>query len=165
MKIVIEILIMLTCLLILIQDFRDRLISVLLFILAMGLIGIHFYCYNQWEENISLLAGNYLFAIAQTGFLYIYFIHIRKMPAFFDAVIGWGDLAMIGCMAFVFPLPYFILFLMVSYFSGIVFSLATNIYTNPSITIPLAGIMGMIYILNLLFFYTTGYLALKTFTL
>jgi len=163
LKITIDILLALLCLVILAQDLRSRLISVILLVLVGILLGAEFVLYNQFENTRVLLLGNYLFITAQLGLLYFYFTRVRKTRlSFFDQVLGWGDVVMILCMALAFPLPQLVLYFMVSYLAGMAFALFYRL-KKTAVSIPLAGIMGLVYVLNLAFFYCTGFSPLELF--
>lgn len=152
-----------SCALIAFQDFKDRMISVyLLVLLGLSLAG-GFLIFNMNETNLFLVLSNILFLTGQFLLLYIYFKHIRKYQrSFFDEIIGWGDVIMLMCMAIAFPLPQLVLCLFLSSVSGLVF-IALGTKKTKTITVPLAGIMGIFYITNLVLFYLTGIYPLHLF--
>jgi len=146
---------MLLCAGITVQDFRDRMISVLLFIALTAALVYKFIFYTALDENTSILLGNYLFIAGQVLFLYIYFSYIRKKQHFFSQVFGLGDLLMMLCMALAFPLPQLLAYFMLSYALGIAFAICSR---KQATTIPLAGFMGISYTvllaIQLLFHYS-----------
>lgn len=139
-------------------------ISLALLVLVGFLLGLEFIWYNQFDNSHILLLGNYLFITAQLGLLYFYFTRIRQTKHFFDQVMGWGDIIMILCMALAFPLPQLVLYLLLSYLGGMGFALYYRL-KKAEVSIPLAGIMGLVYVLNLVFFYCLGFSPLELFTL
>lgn len=149
------------CMMIFVQDLRTRSISLILLLAA----GILFACDLLLNKNDSLplVPANYLFIGGQLGFLYFYFVHIRKTHLnFFDEVMGWGDVLMFLLMGLIFPLPQFILFLLCSFLVGMAFYIPVCTQKT-EVTIPLAGIMALLHVLNTLIFYCSGIHLLQPF--
>jgi hypothetical protein len=158
MKLIIEIVIITCCLGIFLQDIRDRMISVLLFAIMGLFLTARFCLYSATTDNELILLSNFLFVVGQLGLLYVYFKFIRNSPKnFFNELFGLGDVLMMICMALVFPLPEYILYLLLSFMLGIMFAFVGHSLRKTA-TVPLAGIMAFVYIIltvsNLFFDYS-----------
>jgi hypothetical protein len=159
-KFAIEIVSIVICLAIFIQDLKDRMISVMLFALLGILQVCYFTFFTTAETNKTILLSNYLFILGQVLFLYLYFVYIRKKEDFFSQLFGMGDLFMMLCMALVFPLPQLLIYFLLSFTLGIVFALVRRKATS----IPLAGIMGILFCAILLIQLVFNHSILTQFT-
>lgn len=164
MKNCIDILLISVCLWIFIQDLRERMISVFLLGILLALLVFRFYVYGNSNGNQSVLLANFLFITGQVGFLFVYFKFIKNSKQnFLTELFGLGDVILMFCMAFVFPLPALILFFLTSYILGITFCLAYMV-RKKNITIPLAGIMSLLYATIILSLLIIGYSPLTPFS-
>ncbi len=147
MKIALEILTIASCIGIIYQDLKTRLISVILFVLLAGALLTNYFLFSNEETNNSLLMVNILFVTTQILVLYFYFKIRKKGASFLESVFGLGDVIMLFCMSFIFPLPQLIVFLLATYFISFILLGLNYLRRKKYLTIPLAGNMGICYVL------------------
>lgn len=88
-----------------------------------------------------------VFALIYLSILWGWFALVRKKSSFFDHLLGWGDVVMVGLVAIHFsPMP-FMVFLMVASCLGLVWhgvqqAMATVTHT----TIPLGAVMALLLV-------------------
>lgn len=121
-----------------VQDLKTRLISVFLF-LVLGLVLIlQNLLYAAEPEAYSFILSNLLFILGKISLLFFYLRFIRKIDQpIFQTAFGLGDVWMMIALAFVFPLPTLIWFLLSSYIVTLIYALLSQ-----QASLPLAGIMS-----------------------
>ena len=138
------------------QDFKERQVTALLFLVAAVVMGIlHF---KQVSEILFLYNSfiNLAFTIAIIAILFLYSKFKLKM-SFLKEAFGLGDILFFIAFAFAFPTYTFIVLFVFSLF----FSLIISVVLRKKITknsIPLAGLMALFLIVIYSFSWiTNGY--------
>lgn len=134
----------LACALIAFQDFKDRMVSWVLFP-ALG-IGLGFLYLNQvsFEQYYPFVLINFIMVTAIIVILFLYTKFIAKME-FLNVSFGLGDLLFFYALALGFPtITFLVLFVVAILFSLGTFLVLKSKLKEPSI--PLAGLMGVFLI-------------------
>lgn len=128
-----------------IQDFKDRKISLMLFILLAVL-----FCWRslviadlkQVAIDASLSIG---FVFLQLFLLTIYFsLRQKKITNVIDSYLGLGDIVFFFILTFLFSFFWFVIFFIVSMLISLVFfGLLSIMKKNDKLSIPLAGFMSL----------------------
>lgn len=136
---------MLACALIVFQDFKERLVSWILFP-VVGLLLSFLYIWNtSFEQFYPFVFTNMLLVSSIVLVLFLYTKYIARME-FLNVSFGLGDLLFFYAFALGFPtITFLILFVGAILFSLIVFVIAKE--KGESETIPLAGLMGFFLII------------------
>jgi len=129
------------------QDFKERQVTGLLFLLAfIGLVILHYSNSNYIQLSLSM-AINLGVVILLSVILYVYATMVLKKQL--SESIGLGDLFMFGCMAVAFPtISFLTLFSFSIIFSFIVFKILEGSLKVK--TVPLAGLQAVFLVLVLL---------------
>jgi hypothetical protein len=146
------IVLILTALFIIYQDFRNRLISlwlILVFAVFNTLLYIIRHTFSEWTENL-------IFCTMYCGFCYLvlhlyFYVKTKKFEKILDKKIGWGDILLIFCVGSCIRNIYQIYFFTVTYFIALLYHL---LFEKRRKDIALAGILLICY---LLFFFLREY--------
>ena len=129
------------------QDFRQRAVNVILFIvLALLLFGLNL-SMGLWEDKYPQMLANILFLVFQLGVILLYFrIRSGKWEPVMDRKLGWGDIAFLCCLTLYMPFLNFFLFYAASLFLVLLVTFARKDWRNPEIGIPLAGCQALLFL-------------------
>lgn len=136
MTLFVNILLILNCIVIAIEDLRSRKITVIALIALSILSIIRFTYFENTSFDLSLLASNFLFVSGNLLALSFYLKVIRQKKNPLSDFLGGGDIWLLAIACFYFPLHGLIPFLLISYSITFTYSLFTSVKT-----LPLAGIM------------------------
>lgn len=128
------------------QDFRCRSVWMVLFISEAALtISLMIFSHIPGYWKMALVST--IAAAIQIALIWSWFRLTGKSDAFFDSLFGWGDLVMIALAAINFSVFAFIIFMIISSLSGLIWYLIQK-YLRPGIstTIPLAGIIALLLV-------------------
>ncbi len=133
------------CALIAFQDFKERMVTWILFPVIGFLLGF-IYVYNtSFERCYPFVFTNMLLVTGIVLILFLYTKYIAQMK-FLNVSFGLGDLLFFYAFALGFPtITFLILFVGAIIFSLIVFLVSKGKQEND--TIPLAGLMGFFLII------------------
>lgn len=138
----------LVCALIAFQDFKERMVSWILFPVVGLLLGFLYIWNTSFEQFYPFVFTNMLLISGIVLFLFLYTKYIARME-FLNVSFGLGDLLFFYAFALGFPtMTFLILFV-----GSILFSLAVFLITKgkqENETIPLAGLMGFFLIVVLI---------------
>ncbi|RYD54588.1 MAG: hypothetical protein EOP56_18865 [Sphingobacteriales bacterium] len=142
------ILILASCLLITYQDFKARLIHLACF-LILG-TGIILFILPSFLFLYPLYILNLVFCLLLISILKLY-IRIRRgrNENLINKYLGSGDVLMLAMLCFFFTPSTYILFVLVSCMTGIIYFLLARSAVAKQVQIPLAGIMTSLLILIL----------------
>ena len=132
------------CGLIAFQDFKDRMVSWILFPIMGIALAFLYLNHANFEQFYPFVLGNFLLVTAIVLVLYLYTKYIAKME-FLNVSFGLGDLLFFYGLALGFPTMTFLVLFVLS----ILFSLSAFLYLKRKQemqTIPLAGLMGIFLI-------------------
>lgn len=139
---------MLSCALIAFQDFKERLVSWVLFPMVGLLLGFLYFCNTSFEQFYPFVFTNMILISMIVLFLFLYTKYIRRMK-FLNVSFGLGDLLFFYAFALGFPtITFLILFVGSILFALLVFMASKGKQENE--TIPLAGLMGFFLIVVML---------------
>lgn len=140
MILALNITVVLACTLIAFQDFKERMVSWILFPIVGSLLAVLYICNTSFEQFYPFVFTNMVLVSAIILVLYLYTKYITKKK-FLNVSFGLGDLLFFYAFAFGFPtITFLILFVGSVLFSLAVFLLSKKQQKNE--TIPLAGLMG-----------------------
>lgn len=144
MILTLKIALVILCTLIAFQDFKDRMVSWILFPLvgiALGLLYLENSTFEQWYPFVIT---NIVLVSLIVLMLFLYARNVARMK-FLNVSFGLGDLLFFYALTFGFPTATFLILFVLS----ILFSLITTILMNwkkGNQTVPLAGLMGLFVI-------------------
>ena len=131
------------------QDFKDRLVSLWLLILYVFTTAVFTYTRQGWlgllENGIGVLA---YFGLCFSVLFVYYFIKEKKIPRLVDRKIGTADLIIFLAIGLSLSLPLLIIFFTIAFCLA---ALATFVFIRDRQSVPLAGMLVVIYIVFLLF--------------
>lgn len=129
------------------QDFKQRAVNIVLFImLALLLSGLNI-SIGFWMDKYPQILANIVFLVFQLGVISIYFrIKTGRWEQIMDQKLGWGDIAFLGCLTLYMPFLSFFLFYAVSLFLILPVTLIRKDWRNPEKGIPLAGCQALLFI-------------------
>lgn len=143
----------LVCALIAFQDFKDRMVSWVLFPITGLLLGALYLLNTSWEQFYPFVGTNMLLISIIVLLLFVYTKYIARMQ-FLNVSFGLGDLLFFYAFAMGFPTVTFLILFVAS----ILFSLAVFLISKKKLekgTIPLAGLMGFFLIVLILVSFST----------
>ncbi|WP_286863318.1 MULTISPECIES: hypothetical protein [Sphingobacterium] len=128
------------------QDFKQRAVNVVLFIvLALLLLGLNL-SVGFWEDKYPQMLANILFLVLQLGVILVYFrIKTGRWEQIMDRKLGWGDIAFLGCLTLYMPFLSFFIFYASSLFLVLLVTLIRKNWRNPDKGIPLAGCQALLF--------------------
>lgn len=148
MILALKILLVLACALIAFQDFKERMVSWVLFPLVGLILGFLYLAQTSFEQFYPFVFTNMLLITGIVLVLFLYTRYIVRMK-FINVSFGLGDLLFFYAFALGFPtITFLILFVSAIIFSLIVFLISKKKDKND--TIPLAGLMGFFLIVVVL---------------
>lgn len=129
------------------QDFKQRAVNIILFIvLALLLFDLNS-TKGFWEDNYPQMLANILFLAFQLGVISVYFrIKTGRWQQVMDQKLGWGDIAFLGCLTLYMPFLSFFLFYAISLILVLLVTIARKDWRNPERGIPLAGCQALLFI-------------------
>lgn len=131
------------------SDFRKRTISI--FWCGIFALSVLCYCISTEEEYSGNIIANLIVAGIITAFTSLYLIlRNGRLINPLKGYIGTGDLLFVICLVPLWNASLFLIFLIVSFGSGIIWWLVVKAVYGRNRTIPLAGIMGI----DFLFYHT-----------
>jgi hypothetical protein len=137
MMILLNILIVILLLVLGVQDYKDREVSLWLFC-TLGALSILKLYFNAISDIYIDVIFNLGLLTVQMLLLYLYFNILRKKDV--RGMIGLGDILFFIIIAFSFSLVYFLLFQIFSFLIALIFSAISRIRSQK--LIPLAGIQA-----------------------
>lgn len=148
MILTLKIVLVLLCALIAFQDFKERMVSWILFPLVGLILGFLYVLQTSFEQFYPFVFTNMLLVTGIVLVLFLYTRYIARMQ-FLNVSFGLGDLLFFYAFALGFPtITFLILFVAAIVFSLIVFVITKRKAAND--TIPLAGLMGFFLIVVVL---------------
>lgn len=126
------------------QDFKERKVSLYLFLLAIIFVSLLYYRNTNLNEFLINIVINFTVVIFIIGILLSYSWFKLKQPLF--EVFGLGDLLFFLVLAFSFPIPSFIIL----FVSSLLFSLVIFLLIKPKMkneSVPLAGLQAIFLVL------------------
>ena len=129
------------------QDFKQRAVSIVLFLLlAILLLGLKL-TENYWQDSYpDILAGS-LFLTFQMGGILVYFrIKEGWWGQIMDRKLGWGDIAFLLCILLYMPFLNFFLFHIVSLITALSVAMVNKNWRDPQKGIPLAGCQALLFL-------------------
>lgn len=134
----------LVCALIAFQDFKERMVSWILFPIVGVLLGFLYLWNAPFEQYYPFVFTNMLLVTGIVLVLFLYTRYIARME-FLNVSFGLGDLLFFYAFALGFPtITFLILFVGAILFSLVVFLVSKG--KQEEETIPLAGLMGFFLI-------------------
>lgn len=127
------------------QDFKDRLVYVVLFPVSFLLCGV----FSFVELSVSVFLKHFLInlGLILLNFLLLtlYFsIKNKKIISIINQQFGLGDLLFLFVLAAVFSPFDFVLFLIISSFASLIFVLTVKAFKNKTVSVPFAGIQSVL---------------------
>jgi len=136
------------CALIAFQDFKERMVSWILFPIVGLLLGFLYLWNTSFEQFYPFVCTNMILISGIVLFLFLYTKYVAKMK-FLNVSFGLGDLLFFYAFALGFPtMTFLILFVGSILFSLSIFLLSRGKQENE--TIPLAGLMSFFLIVVVL---------------
>ena len=128
------------------QDFRQRAVSALLFlVLALLLLSLNLST-GFWQDSYPHIVANLLFLVFQLGVIMLYFrVKAGKWEQVMDRKLGWGDIVFLLCLSLYMPFLNFFVFYAVSLFLILLVTLLNRSWRNPQKGIPLAGCQSLLF--------------------
>ncbi|TMM52148.1 hypothetical protein FEE95_20895 [Maribacter algarum] len=140
MILLLKITLVLVCALIAFQDFKERMVSWILFPVIGFLLGLLYIWNTSFEQFYPFVFTNMLLITGIVLALFVYTKYVAQMK-FLNVSFGLGDLLFFYAFALGFPtITFLILFVGAILFSLIVFLVSKG--KQEKDTIPLAGLMG-----------------------
>jgi drug/metabolite transporter (DMT)-like permease len=129
------------------QDFKQRAVSIVLFIvLALLLLGLNL-SIGPWKEKYPQMLANILFLAFQFSVILIYFrVKTGRWGHVMDQKLGWGDIAFLCCLTLNMPFLSFFLFYAVSLFLVLLITLIRKDWRDPEKGVPLAGCQALLFV-------------------
>lgn len=129
------------------QDFKQRAVSIVLFLLlAILLLGLKL-TQSYWEDSFSDVLTNILFLAFQMGGILIYFrIKEGIWGRIMDRKLGWGDIAFLLCIVLYMPFLNFFLFHIISLIAVLLIAMVNKNWRDPQKGIPLAGCQALLFL-------------------
>lgn len=129
------------------QDFRQRAVSIVFFLLlAILLLGLKLtQCY--WEDSFPDILINILFLAFQMGGILFYFrIKEGIWGRIMDRKLGWGDIAFLLCIVLYMPFLNFFLFHIISLIAALLIAMVNKNWRDQQKGIPLAGCQALLFL-------------------
>ena len=129
------------------QDFKQRAVNVILFIvLALLLFGLNL-SFGFWEDKYPHVLANILFLVFQLGVIVVYFrIKTGRWEQVMDRKLGWGDIVFLCCLTLYMPFLNFFLFYAASLFLVLLATLVRKSWRDPEKGVPLAGCQALLFV-------------------
>ncbi|WP_153847061.1 hypothetical protein [Sphingobacterium paramultivorum] len=129
------------------QDFKQRAVSIVLFILlAILLLGLKL-TENCWQDCYPDIIANILFLAFQMGGILIYFrIKEGQWGRIMDRKLGWGDIAFLLCILLYMPFLNFFIFHIISLIIALLIAVPNKNWRHPQKGIPLAGCQAVLFL-------------------
>lgn len=151
MNLLFECLIVVLLLIIVVQDFKDRAVSWILFpilILLFSLYSINLFHIKEFIVNSFI---NVLILSIQVLFIIMYFsLRNRRFVNITSHYLGWGDIIFLFSICFLLPPLSFLFFYLTSLAVTLVVVLFIQLFFNLKNNIPLAGIQSSFLVLLIL---------------
>ena len=129
------------------QDFRKYEVSLWLYPAGFIILSIFSIFHLGFSNYILRLLINCFFVFLLLGTVWFYFwTKNRKKLKFTDNYIGWGDILFFILVAPALSIMQYVLFLIVSFVIGLMYSLIYYIIKKSLQKIPLAGIMAFLFL-------------------
>lgn len=129
------------------QDFKQRAVSIVLFLmLAILLLGLKL-TESPWQDCYPDILANILFLAFQMGGILIYFrIREGQWGRIMDRKLGWGDIAFLLCLLLYMPFLNFFLFHIISLITALLIAMVNKNWRDPQKGIPLAGWQALLFL-------------------
>ncbi|WP_333575423.1 hypothetical protein [Sphingobacterium sp.] len=129
------------------QDFKQRAVSIVLFLLLAILLLVFNLTKSYWQDCYPDILANIVFLALQMGAILIYFrIKEGQWGRIMDRKLGWGDIAFLLCILLYMPFLNFFLFHIVSLITALLIAMVNKNWRDPQKGIPLAGCQALLFL-------------------